>query len=57
MTHPANTKRCAATGEGSGRGHGGSATRVAVLDVEELHQEWSHDDVLPEDPRLDLAVG
>ncbi len=39
------------------RGHAGSATRVTVLDVEELHQEWSDGDLLPEDPRLDVAVG
>jgi len=38
------------------RGYAGSAGRVAVLELEELHQEWSDEHVFSDDPRLEAAV-
>ena len=38
-------------------GHVGQYGQIAVLDVEELHQqEWAEEDVFGDDPRLDTAV-
>lgn len=37
-------------------GHAGQYGQVAVLDLEELHQEeWAEEDVFSDDPRLDAA--
>lgn len=39
------------------RAHAGQYGQVAVLDLEELHQnKWAEEDVFCDDPRLDAAV-
>ncbi len=38
------------------RGYAGSAGQVAVLELEELHQETSPEPVFSDDPRLETAV-
>jgi len=38
------------------RGHAGAYGQVAVLDLEELHQECSEEQVFSDDPRLDAVV-
>ena len=38
------------------RGYAGSAGQVAVLELEELHQESSQEPVFSDDPRLEAAV-
>lgn len=38
------------------RANAGCAGQIAVLDLEELHQESSAEEAFPDDPRLDTAV-
>ncbi len=38
------------------RGYAGSVGRVAVLELEELHQQSSQEPVFSDDPRLEAAV-